>query len=362
VNEKFGHSTGDSILRSFAHRLKSMLRRTDALSRVATDEFMVLLPETRVAEGLQVAETMRANIEGAEFDAGGLMKVSLTFSAGAVTVGPDVETLDALVSLLGPALRISKNYGKNRVTFGNEKQENYQASHYQLQTIIDEFQLSDPFYAVKQPIVEMKTGNICAYELLVRSNTQFNLPDDLFALSRKADMLSLVDRKCFNVCCAVSRTIPARYRVHFNIFPVTLLDLPPAKIIELLPRERPFENYCIEISEQQFVGLPFDIVGPLKELKKEGCLVALDDVGFGYSCLETLVMIAPDIIKIDKKMITGIAFDEGRRRMLERLLCVMSSLEAVIVAEGIESEDDARVVRELGIEQGQGYFYGRPEK
>ena len=90
-------------------------------------------------------------------------------------------------------------------------------------------------------------------------------------------------------------------------------------------------------------------------------LVAIDDVGFGRSCLENLILLEPDIIKIDKRCVKGISRDKSRARSLKRILGVAAVLNTDVVAEGIENEEDLDVLRTLGVKYGQGYLMDRPD-
>mgnify|MGYP003826256943 CR=1 FL=1 len=118
--------------------------------------------------------------------------------------------------------------------------------------------------------------------------------------------------------------------------------------------------YCVEVSEQQILGDPSYLIRVVQELKRRKISVAIDDVGFGRSCLESLVLLQPDVIKLDKKLVIDISRDKGRREMLRRLLHVVEGLNAKIIAEGIENRDDLETLKDLGIRYGQGFLLGKP--
>ncbi len=119
-------------------------------------------------------------------------------------------------------------------------------------------------------------------------------------------------------------------------------------------------SYCVEISEQQIIGDPSYLLEPVKQLRKAGVLIAIDDLGFGRSCLESLILLEPDIVKIDKRCVTGITEEHANMRSLKRLLRMATSLGAEVVAEGVESKSDLTVLTDLGVSSAQGYFLGRP--
>ena len=88
--------------------------------------------------------------------------------------------------------------------------------------------------------------------------------------------------------------------------------------------------------------------------------IAIDDVGFGRSCLESLILLQPDVIKIDKRLVNGISHDKSQKEMLRRLLAVVESLHTKIIAEGIETREDLETLKELGVPYGQGFLWGQP--
>ena len=90
-------------------------------------------------------------------------------------------------------------------------------------------------------------------------------------------------------------------------------------------------------------------------------MIALDDYGFGHSSIETLFVLEPDIVKIDRMIINGISADKRKFNSLKRLLRVIESCKASVIAEGIETEADAQVLRDLGVTMGQGFLMGKPE-
>jgi len=137
--------------------------------------------------------------------------------------------------------------------------------------------------------------------------------------------------------------------------------LPPAgDLLEAFPSDRLDGAFCVEISEQQIIGDPLNLAEPVNALQQAGILIAFDDVGYGHSCLESLTLLEPNIIKIDKRCITGISTDPSRMRSLKRLLKVAGALGAQVVAEGIESRDDLDLVQCLGVQYGQGFLWAKP--
>ncbi len=135
----------------------------------------------------------------------------------------------------------------------------------------------------------------------------------------------------------------------------------PGQIDRLFAGRSSLHNpLVVELSEQQLLGDPADLLANLSLLRAHGVQVALDDVGFGHTSLETLIVVEPQIVKLDITCIRGVDTDDEQRRRLRRLVQVARTLGSTIVAEGVESEAEVRVIDELDIEWCQGYFFAEP--
>jgi len=359
INQSLGHVTGDIVLKEMARRLRRSLRASDYIARIGGDEFVILLPQTRFAEGVQVAEKIRLAISQSSVSVSGGEGVYITASLALGTVSHDTPTIDQMLSKAHIILHRSKNSGKNRVAYDGDLSHESEESGSNLSTVREALQKGEAFHALKQPIVDLRTQQNVAYEFLSRSRVNgFEMPDDFFRFCLEMNILTLVDHHCFKACVKASQDAPPLARFHINLFPSTMIDMPVDCLIETMNGRA--AEYCIEISEQQIIGDPSYLADSVVSLKREGIRIAIDDVGFGRSCLESLVLLEPDIVKIDKKWVMGIKHDATRRRSLSRLLKVTRSLGSEVVAEGIESKDELEVLQDFNVIYGQGYFFGRP--
>ena len=186
------------------------------------------------------------------------------------------------------------------------------------------------------------------------------MPSEFFRIATESDMLTEVDLTCAAVCMQEAAERKLSGRLHVNLFPSTLLDSDPERLLSIFPEKRNGETYCVEISEQQFIGDPGELKQSLSVLKDAGVLIAVDDVGFGRTSLETLLVLEPDIIKIDRHYIAGVADDRVKSHRLERMVDAVGKLGAELVAEGVESRKDLEVLSGLELPFVQGYLWGRP--
>jgi EAL domain-containing protein (putative c-di-GMP-specific phosphodiesterase class I) len=200
-------------------------------------------------------------------------------------------------------------------------------------------------------------------ELLSRADIDgFSDPDHFFRLALDHQILTLVDLQCLEICARRAAAAPVGLDVYLNVFGSTLINVPVERILAAtgaLPDPR---RLCLEVSEQQFFVDSSRLRARLAELRAAGIRVGLDDVGFGRTSLELLLLLAPDVVKVDRRFVTGCAADPSRLQALRRLVDVIAAIGATIIAEGVETEADRDAVAGFGIAFAQGYLWGRPQE
>lgn len=360
VNDKLGHAVGDVVLKEIGRRLRASVRAVDYVGRLGGDEFMLILPDTDPAEVGRVAERMRLNVATAiiQHSTG---TVTLTASIATLLLTDDMPAVDQLLSRAHMLLARAKSEGKNRVVYQSSDFDDT-ARRMRAQTdMCTNLTQGKHLVTVKQPIFRLADESPIGYEFLSRySQGTVELPDNFFRLCSEKNILTLVDHACLRAAVAAAMELPPYARFHLNIFPTTLLSIPVEHLLDLFPKPLPPDTFCLEISEQQIIGDPSYLVPAVQALRSAGMLIAIDDVGFGSSCLESLVLLAPDILKIDKRCVIGIDTDAPRIEHLRRYVRIAQTLGCEVIAEGIETARELAIVRSLGIEYGQGYFWGKP--
>lgn len=359
VNEGLGHASGDIVLKETAKRIRDTIRPSDHVARVGGDEFLVLLPDTNLAYGMRVAERIRACIADSPMrDANDVIET--TASIGVANLPQKIASVQEVVTLARTALRRSKAAGKNKVSLAKEP--GHERSHDAApipRTIVDQLLDKTQFRTVFQPIIELATESTVGYEALSRGpDGAFESPADFFRICVENNILTSVDLQCLRLCLAATPNLGRNMRIHVNLFPSTLLETPVQNLLDLFPKERGDNIYCVEISEQEFISDPSYLREHVKALKDFGIKVAVDDVGFGRSSLETLILLEPDLVKVDRKYVAGLSSEPAKARLLRRLANVAKSLGAEIIAEGIEDRQDLPLLLEMGIDYGQGFLWG----
>lgn len=232
-------------------------------------------------------------------------------------------------------------------------------------TTLQDVILGEGLTSVYQPIVDLGTGDIFAYEALTRGprGTTFESPATLFAIAEEVDLTVELDRACFRGALRNAMTLEPVHRLFVNLLPMSFYD---SAFIEievgnlLTAAGLTPANIVFEITERLAIENFASFKRALGTYTAMGFGVAIDDVGTRHSNLETVMSLRPHFIKISDVLVRGIARSTVKREMLRSLRHIAETIDAVMVAEGIEHVEDVEALRELGLRYGQGYYMARP--
>jgi diguanylate cyclase (GGDEF)-like protein len=225
--------------------------------------------------------------------------------------------------------------------------------------------LGDGLSTVYQPIVDLNTGDIFAYEALTRGprGTRLESPATLFAIADEVDLTVELDRACFRGALRNAQTLEPVHRLFVNLLPMSFYD---SAFIEievgnlLMAAGLTPANIVFEITERLAIENFASFKRALAAYTAMGFGVAIDDVGTRHSNLETVMSLRPHFIKISDVLVRGIARSTVKREMLRSLRHIAETIDAVMIAEGIEHVEDVVALRDLGLRYGQGYYMARP--
>jgi len=362
INDRHGHGVGDAMLIAVTNKLRQTVRQTDYIARVGGDEFMVLLLDSREGDAVKVANIIRMAIAQTSVGGDGGEIIKITCSMGIVPLGDQEASIDGLLQKLHLSLQLSKSEGKDRIAYQGQKVKidpKESDAAFEIKKILV---AGEKFYAASQPIFDLRDMTKVGFELLSRLDFDgFSSPDAFLLFARNADLLGTVDYACMKTCLNAVKDVPVAGRIYINMFPSTLCEISVERLLQDFASAGKNIDFCLEINEQQILGDPFYLVPCVMGLKKAGILIALDDYGFGHSSIETLVLLEPDIVKIDRKIINGISKDPRKSNSLKRLLKIIESCKASVIAEGVETEEDFDALRKLGVNYAQGFFLGKPQ-
>ena len=232
-------------------------------------------------------------------------------------------------------------------------------------SLLQDVILGDGLIPVYQPIVQAQTGEIFGYEALTRGprQTPMESPSTLFAVADEVDLTFELDRACFRGALRGAIGLEPVHRLFVNLLPMSFYDagfieIEVSRLLEaaaLTPA-----NIVFEITERLAIENFTSFRRALATYTAMGFGVAIDDVGTRHSNLETVMALRPHFIKISDVLTRGVARSTVKREMLRSLGHIAEAIDAVIVAEGIESADDLLALHDLGVRYGQGFFLARP--
>jgi diguanylate cyclase (GGDEF)-like protein len=352
INDLHGHDTGDAVLREISARAQRHLRPTDTLGRLGGDEFLSILPQTRLGEAVRIGERVKAAFENTPVVVGG-RSLRVTISIGAGTLPPNSPTIAAALAAADASLLAGKRIGKNCVVAG----------HRELQPFAGRRLDPARVRILAQPICRIDDLAIVGYETCSRGLLGSESTGILFALSSPRGSMLQLDWTCLEASVAAAQALPpgpaGPVPLHVNIRPETAIEVPLERWAAV--RERLRGGLVLEIAEQLLVGTPLALRERIAALRSHGIRIALDGLGCGRGSLEALLVLEPDLVKIDRRLVQGADRDRGRARTLARMLAVASGLDIGMIPVGIETEAERAMLANLGYELGQGFLFGRPE-
>jgi len=362
TNTRAGHAAGDEQLRALGRQVRAMLRFSDRAFRIGGDEFAVLLPHTDAAGAAQLGQRLLARTRAGE--AG---EPTIAFSAGAAAFPGSAQDRDQLMAAAGAALAWCKSHGRASVVVHDPAMHTVEsdADRVEKESAVAQVIRDRSLRAVFQPIVDMATGDVVGYEGLTRPGpgAPFTNPGTLFEAAEWAGRTVELDAACFETIAAGARTIPADRVVSINLSPRTMeaADFSVAGVLAVLAsHELDPGRVILELTERETV-LDLDrLRDNLAELQRAGVRIAADDVGAGNAGLRLLSQFRFDIVKVDLSLVQEGANNDASRAVLRSIRDLAQRWGAFVIAEGIESPMQLRVVRELGLAAGQGYLIGRP--
>lgn len=218
---------------------------------------------------------------------------------------------------------------------------------------------------VYQPIININTLEILGYEALTRGpkNSEYENPYQLFKAAREVGLVLELDRICTKHAFINARKSPANTKLFINCLPSSLnvQEFKEMDITTLLKESRISPtNIVLEITEREAIENYSNFKKVLSHYIEHGIAIAIDDTGAGYSSFEALVELKPDYIKIDISMIRDINENTLKQEMIKALVNISKDIKAVIIGEGIETEQEYNTLKQLGVTHGQGYLFARP--
>ncbi len=365
VNDLYGHGTGDQALVAMAARMMRSLRAGEAVSRLAGDEFLVVLPEL-TREGARAAA--RRLIAG--------LKAPLEIDGRQLAMPPSIgvasfpaKSAEELLDAADLAMYKAKRSSGERVAFFDDELRRKRNRRVQLE---QKLRLSvvemDDFDLHFQPIVTADR-HVCGVEALLRWCDPVLgqvPPDEFISVAEETGSVTQIDvwalRNALANVGALPDEVARAVRVSVNFSPASFLVPNLRHLVEAVLRESGMgaDRLAIEITERVMLGDHRLVLRNIEGLRDLGVAVVLDDFGTGYSSLSYLRTLDVDGLKIDRAFVTGAVADKRGEAILSSVIRMAADLGSQTVAEGVETVEQMELLQSLGCDRFQGYLFGRP--
>ncbi|NHN29516.1 bifunctional diguanylate cyclase/phosphodiesterase [Paenibacillus agricola] len=370
VNDTFGHSVGDMLLKSVAQRLKNCLRSRDTIARLGGDEFIVLIPDlsspresTRVAEKIILALTSPFFIE--------MHELYITVSIGISHYPTDGDSGELLIRYADQALYKAKEKGKdNYQVYVREQEKQSVALHsFSLETSLRRAIHNEELTVHYQPQYNAVKGELIGVEALARWNHPEwgNIPPSQFIpLAEESGLITLLDQWVLRRACEQAKSWFdqgfAPMRVSINL---SMLQFRQPNLLHFISRvlwetSLPPKYLNLELTESTVMDNPETAMHILNQLRSMGIRISLDDFGVGYSSLNYIKKLPIDTIKIDQSFVRDILEDIDDQAIVQTIITLSHALHLNVIAEGVENEGQLEYLRMHKCEEIQGFLYSKP--
>jgi len=368
VNDSLGHHVGDDLLEQIASRLGAILRMSDTLARIGGDEFTVILESLSSVDGaVEVAEKILDAMTKPFFVGGHDIVVSISIG---ITMYPFAdENIHELLRNADLAMYRAKQLGRNRYEFHADEPPQDRLVRLKMDRELRRAAQTHQFRLEYQPQLDVSTGRIVQAEALARWNhPEFGTvpPSTFVPVLESAGLILTVGRDLVRM--AVEQAVAWRsdgldqLRVAVNLSPRQFEDPGLVEYVRDLLQSSglPGEFLEFEITESSVVRNVAESADKLYRLHALGITIAIDDFGTGYSSLSYLRQFPIDVLKIDSSFVRDITTRQDALAIATTVIAMARSLQMSVVAEGVESEEQLRLLAEHGCTRAQGHYISRP--
>nr|CRH05190.1 Putative response regulator receiver modulated diguanylate cyclase/phosphodiesterase with PAS/PAC sensor(S) [Candidatus Magnetococcus massalia] len=368
VNDTLGHSAGDELLRHVAQRLEGCVRASDTVARMGGDEFTIILTEinddedaARVARKVLGELRNSISIKGHDIYVGASIGIAIFPDNGG-----DVENLTKNADM---AMYRAKESGRNNYQFFSEEMNISTRERLSLESRLHEAVELQQLEVYYQPKMDMHSGRIVGMEALIRwpqADGSIVSPGDFIPMAEETGLVVPMGRwmmqQAARHCYAWNQrsTVPLRVAVNLSAREFQSPDLLEAIAGVLEESGLSAENFEVEITESMMMDDVERSIETLKKISAMGIHIAMDDFGTGYSSLSYLKQFPIHSLKIDRSFVQDVPDDVNDVAIVTAILSLAKVMNLKVVAEGVESMQQVRLLHELECDEFQGFLFSRP--
>ena len=365
INDTSEHGGGDQVLREIGVRIRGTLRDRDIVARLAADEFAIALVDiTNLGDVMAFMNRLVAALRP-PFHIGG-KETLVTTSVGIALAPADGDTASTVLRHSTIALSRAQGDGGQRMCFFEESMDK---ALQRRRTVEHELRLAlgrEEFEVVYQPQFDLASEEQCGSEALIRWHHPEHgkiAPGHFISVAEDTGLIVPIGEWVLKHACQEAVKWPASQTVAVNLSPAQFRDSDIVETVAKSLKETglPASRLELEITENLLINDTDEVLSKLNCLRELGVAIAMDDFGTGYSSLSYLARFPFSKIKIDRQFIRNMTRDPAMRAIVKTIIALGESLDVTITAEGVETPEQAEMLRKFGCPQVQGFLYGHPE-
>ena len=367
INDSFGHTPADAILREVGRRLSSTLRTQDMVSRLGGDEFVIALPDIKRREHAgKVAQKLLAALAEPFFVEH--HEVLLSASIGISIFPEDGRDTETLLKNADVAMYRAKKLGSSAHVFYSHEMNLRSLDQLKLEGNLRRAVERGELCLHYQPQLDLGTNRITGAEALLRwyhPEQGMVSPAQFIPLAEETGLIIpigewVIDAACRQIRTWIDQGLPP-VRIAVNLSTRQFSASLPKTVLGIIARYGiPSDSLELEITESMLMHNADSVVAMMREFGEAGILMALDDFGTGYSSLSYLKRFPIDNLKIDQSFVRGIPADQDDSAIAHAIISMAKSLRLSVIAEGVETAEQMEFLREAGCDEIQGYYFSRP--
>nr|WP_284503209.1 EAL domain-containing protein [Caballeronia sp. AZ10_KS36] len=367
INDTAGHSAGDAVLKAIAERIGEAMPEGAVAARAGGDEFTIVLPGALDQDHIERACRRLALACGRPIKAG-CKTVNMTCSIGVALYPEHGRTPETLFISADMAMYAAKRAGRNAFrVFGEREKDDLARAH--LETELHGAIRDNQFVLHYQPQYSIRTDGLVGVEALLRWQHPLLglIPPSAFVPVLEESGLIVeaghwIIREAVQAARRLAASVPEVRSVAVNVSPKQLRDPRLVPVLHHVIKRAGIDAACItlEITESALIENVDDAQEVLSKLRALGVRIAIDDFGTGYSSLSYLARFRPDVLKLDKSFVDNIATDAMTRTVVEGVIDLAHKLGVIVVAEGVETQEQLQRLRDAGCDKMQGFLRSRP--
>ncbi|HEY0165553.1 MAG TPA: EAL domain-containing protein [Jatrophihabitans sp.] len=368
VNDGAGHAAGDELLIQVADRLRSSVRPGDTVGRLGGDEFAILCTDLGDGKDLSaVADRVLKALREPFLLPSGTFTISASIG---LALANAQATGEQLLATADTAMYTAKRAGRDRITVTDPQQQARVVRSNRLRPQLETALSADELVMYGQPVLDLRSGEVVAVETLLRWNhPRRGLlgPGEFLDVAEASALMIPIGRRALRESCRMAASWADQLGVrapdvHVNISGRQLEtgDFTQDVLAALRDYDVPADRLVLELTETHMPLIADSLREDLSGLRELGIRIAIDDLGTGYSSLTRITELPVDMLKIDLRFIAGLGTDSSCTAVVAAILEIGKTLGLAVVAEGVETAAQARLLTQYGCQTVQGYLYSRP--